>query len=102
MSNITLERLQFIAKKCRAGLVLETDPHRGAFTSAKEFLQAAERNKEKEEKQFIDPEVLKEIVRLDKLVVLQAYVYTPMKSEVVIHYDLEAAIDLMYYIVERA
>lgn len=94
MSN-NLEKLKAIYELCEAEVTISYNEHKSFYETVGQFL-----SNRKDLIAGIDVEVLKKMIDLDQMVCIQAYQRTPIAFYLVYHWDVEAAIDEMFAILE--
>lgn len=80
------EKILWLKNRCKAGLSININNHRGYYESVEESIDEDERKE-------IDPEVFKKMVELDLIVSIQAYPDDAVGFYSSSHYDLSLAID---------
>lgn len=84
-----MEKLKELISKCKAGFSLEINEHKNVYENVEEYLKTSLMGFYEE----IPKNIYEEIVRTDNLVHLQFYPNTPVGFNIVLHYDLDMAID---------
>lgn len=81
--------LQELLDRCKAGVYLTVNQHRDYYQTAEVYLAEQDQN---ECPPQIEPAVRAEMIRLNTIVCLQFYPYTPIGSYEVYHYTVEGAL----------
>jgi hypothetical protein len=84
-----MEKLKELISKCKAGFSLEINEHKNVYESVEDYLNESLCDFREQ----IPNDIYKEIVRTDNLVHLQFYPNTPVGFYIVLHYDLDMAIN---------
>lgn len=82
-----MEKLKELISKCNAGFSLEINEHKKVYENVEDYLKLQLQDFE------IPKDIYEGIVRTDNLVHLQLYPNTPVGFHIVLHYDLDMAID---------
>ena len=82
----TTGQLQKLFDKCKCSVIIDYNQHKAVYENIKDYLTRFEKDE-------INPEVYKEIIKRDQIVELQFYPDTPIGFYLLIHYDLSKAIE---------
>lgn len=85
-----MEKLQKLLDKCKCGVHLTVNQHRGYYQTAEEALKEKEGYECPPE---IEPEVRAAMIEKNTIIDLQFYPDTPIGSYSIYHYDLDMALD---------
>jgi hypothetical protein len=84
-----LDKLKRLLARCKAGVTLEVNDHRSVYESAEETLDTFADLGFK-----VDEGIRRKIIETDTLIDLHFYPDTPVGFHKIIHYDLDAALDM--------
>ena len=76
--------LEELADLCKAEVHVSMNPHTATYETIQDYLEVQEEE--------IEPEILAEMIKRNRMVWVQAYPTTPIGFYVVYHYDIETAI----------
>ena len=78
-----MDALEELAALCEAEVHVSINPQKSTYESITKYLEFLEEE--------IDPEVLSEMIKRDRMVWVQAYPHTPIGFYCVYHYDINEA-----------
>lgn len=81
-----MNKLQELKNRCKCGVYIEINPHKDVYESV-------EKNIFEDDKEDIEEEILKEMIKRDTIVRIQFYPNTPVGCYVIYHYDIEKGLD---------
>jgi hypothetical protein len=84
-----MNKLDELISRCKCSVSVTANPHRDYYQTATDWLE--------EMKNIIDNKVSSEMrenmINLDTIIEIQFYLYTPVCFHVVVHYDLDKALN---------
>ena len=88
-------KLKEIMSLCKASVTVTINDHKGVYQSVEEYLSFGDTLED------IDPAVLKEMIKRDTIITVQAYPHTPIGFYKVWHYDLDVALHEILEVLEE-
>ena len=82
-----MERFKKLISVCKGSVDLCVNAHKDCYTPISEYFKG------RPEAEDIDPEILVKIIEADTLITIHFYPDTPVGFHLVIHYDLDLALD---------
>lgn len=86
-----MEKLLKLFSYCKAEVMITYNGHKSCYESVEDYV-AGWGNRDKRE--YIPDDVFEEMVRRDTVIELQYYPNTPVGFNLILHYDLEKAVDM--------
>lgn len=87
-----MDKLKTLVERCKASVSVEVNNHRGVYMTLDQWFEEEDLLGHSVAKD-LDPDVRAKMIELDTLVVVQFYPHTPVGFYVVVHYDIDLALD---------
>lgn len=84
-----MDKLKQLLSRCKCGVFLSVNEHRDVYISAAQAIEEFE-----DRRIEIDPAIREKMIELDTIIELHYFPHTPAGSYTVVHYDLDAALQI--------
>ena len=89
-----MEKLQRLISLCKCGVKLEVNPHRDYYETAGKWIADLEEREDRPSDLELDDDIRARMIATDTIIQLQFYPDTPIGFFRLLHYDLDAVIDV--------